>query len=314
MEAFSVQVYQSIFHGIDGVDSTFSASSRFDKTSLSLSRWHLSNMRCVPCYIATHGGLFAYAFPEANPRRVLKMAEPDQHFLLQRRIVEATWTEHGVRHEALLTSSELKCQQSQSCELAVVAIKTVVPWEVCVVDFYFYTCASPQKLVFCFCEFEGTIGSWNGSLREQPIPGQSGMHYHSAFLHLLCFKLHSTGGTARRTTVLAEDTEVHQRQAGRRHPRCTNFKQLHLEDTREAHAICRIKQYSGDAVGCRPAAERSTADPTLSVAASPDAAGSDCRSNPNLSCAFAAGKPGSLSTRQSGPPLCPQRFLTIRLD
>ncbi|KAH6920904.1 hypothetical protein HPB50_028108 [Hyalomma asiaticum] len=154
MEAFSVQVYQSIFHGIDGVDSTFSASSRFDKTSLSLSRWHLSNMRCVPCYIATHGGLFAYAFPEANPRRVLK--------------------------------------------------------------------------------FEGTIGSWNGSLREQPIPGQSGMHYHSAFLHLLCFKLHSTGGTARRTTVLAEDTEVHQRQAGRRHPRCTNFKQLHLEDTREA--------------------------------------------------------------------------------
>ncbi|KAH6920758.1 hypothetical protein HPB50_028253 [Hyalomma asiaticum] len=106
MEAFSVQVYQSVFHGIDGVDSTFSASSRFDMTSLSLSRWHLWNTRCVPGYIATHGGLFAYAFPEANPRRVLKvcicarrprspgmlfqMAEHDQHFLLQKRIVEAT--------------------------------------------------------------------------------------------------------------------------------------------------------------------------------------------------------------------------------
>ncbi|KAH6920829.1 hypothetical protein HPB50_028182 [Hyalomma asiaticum] len=205
-----------IYHVIADVDSAFPASPRFDNTSSSMPRRYLRRTCCVPCYLATHGGLLANSVPKLTLRDAL-----------EGRVTDAPCAEQGIRHGTMDTWRDVKRHQIQSFDQAVVAIKSVVLRRLCDVNLYFHMRTTPEMLRCC--EFDGADMWHYGLTREQPVPGPATVQCPFAGVPFLCFHMQSTGATTEHAAH--EDSHDLQSRAGRRQRRCIIFKQLHLEAT-----------------------------------------------------------------------------------
>ncbi|KAH6920627.1 hypothetical protein HPB50_028383 [Hyalomma asiaticum] len=111
-----------IYHVIADVDSAFPASPRFDNTSSSMPRRYLRRTCCVPCYLATHGGLLANSVPKLTLRDALEVRTtlnivPDGRlqsvFGFQGRVTDTPCAEQGIRQGTMDTWRDVKRHQIQ---------------------------------------------------------------------------------------------------------------------------------------------------------------------------------------------------------